>query len=285
MTARGASRGLSAGIALVIGAGVALASMDAISKGLTSQLHVVQIVWARYFFHSLIVTGVLSCSGPRGFWRARHPGRQVARAACLFGATLCMYTALTRVPLADATAVQFFAPVLVTVLSVPLLGERVRPSRLLAVAVAFASVLVIIRPGASTDPFLLLPLAAAFLLSGYLLLTRLLAHGEDARATQFYTTAVGALVLSAAAPFVWQSPSPSQWLLMAAVGGLGAAGHFAIISGMSFAPASTLSPFLYSQILFAAILSVAVFGDALTAYTLIGASMLVASGIYLWRSA
>ncbi len=285
MTAGAATRRLSAGVALVIGAGVALATMDAISKSLTSEMHVIQVVWARYFFHALVVTLFLVARRMHGFWRARRFGLQVARAACLFGATLCMYTALTRVPLADATAVQFFAPVLVAVLSVPFLGERLHAGRLAAVLVAFVAVLIIIRPGTTTDPFLLLPLAAAFLLSGYLLLTRFLSRGENPRATQFYTTAVGAVVLSIVVPLVWKTPSPAQWTLMAGAGGFGAMAHFAIIVGMTHAPASLLSPFLYSQILFATILSVVVFGDPLTIYTMAGALLLVASGLYLWRHA
>lgn len=257
--------------------------MDAISKSLTAHAHVIQVVWARYFFHTVLVTLLLAARDPHGFWRARQPVLQAVRACCLFGATLCMYTALTRVPLADATAVQFFAPVLVVVLSAPVLGERLHARRLGAVATAFVGVLILVRPGAGTDPYLLLPLAAAFLLSGYLMLTRLLARGENPRATQFYTTAIGAVILSAAVPLFWEPPTISQWLLMAGAGGLGALAHFAIIVGMAWAPASLLSPFLYSQILFAALLSVAVFGDPLTLHTVAGALLLVGSGLYLWR--
>ncbi len=274
---------LAVGILLVVGAGIALASMDAVGKHLSAELHIVQIVWARYFFHSLVVTAVLLRAGNLAFLRARRPALQGIRATCLFGATLCMYTALTRVPLADATAVQFFAPVLVSLISIRYLGERPRPARLAAAVLGFAAVLLIIRPGPNLDPFMLLPLGAAMLLSVYFLMTRMLAGHDHAGATQFYTTAVGAVVLTAAAPFVWDAPTATQLILMISVGALGAAGHFAIITGFARAPASLLSPFLYSQLLFAAALSVAFFGDALDALTVCGALLLVASGLVLWR--
>lgn len=273
---------LATGIWLVVGAGVILASMDAISKNLSTELNIVQIVWARYFFHSLIVSVVLVRSGRLDFLHSRQPGMQFVRATCLFGATLCMYTALTRIPLADATAVQFFAPVLVSLISIPFLREKAYPTRIGAVVVGFLAVLLIIRPGPSTDPYTLLPLATACLLSIYFLLTRMLSGRDHANTTQFYTTAVGALVLTLIVPFIWESPSVRQLLLMMTIGCFGALGHFAIIKGFAHAPASTLSPFLYSQILFAAFLSVMFFGDPLTIYTMVGAILLVASGLFLW---
>jgi drug/metabolite transporter (DMT)-like permease len=273
---------LSVGIWLVVGAGVTLASMDALSKYLSAEINIVQIVWARYFFHSLIVSAVLLRKGSANFLYSRQPGKQFVRAACLFGATLCMYTALTRIPLADATAVQFFAPVLVSLISIPILKEKARASRIGAVVVGFLAVLLIIRPGPSTDPYTLLPLGTAVLLSVYFLLTRLLAGRDHINTTQFYTTAIGALVLTLVVPFIWESTTFDQFLVMMTIGAFGALGHFAIIKGFAHAPASILSPFLYSQILFAAALSVIFFGDALTIHTISGASLLVASGLYLW---
>src|SRR5690606_23398427 len=159
-----------------------------------------------------------------------------------------------------------------------------RPVRLAAVAGGFIAVLLIIRPGPTSDPFMLLPLGAAVLLSVYFLQTRILAGLDHPRTTQFYTTAVGALVLTATVPFVWQTPTMGQFLLMVVVGALGAIGHFAIITGFSRAPASLLSPFLYSQLLFAALLSVAFFGDPMSPWTVAGAILLVASGLALWRT-
>lgn len=273
---------LAIGIWLVISAGVTLASMDAISKNLSTEMNIVQIVWARYFFHSLIVSVVLSRSGRFGFLRSRQPGKQFIRATCLFGATLCMYTALTRIPLADATAVQFFAPVLVSLISIPFLREKAYPTRIGAVVVGFLAVLLIIRPGPSTDPYTLLPLATAVLLSVYFLLTRMLSSRDHANTTQFYTTAIGALVLTLIVPFIWEWPTVRQLVLMMTIGGLGALGHFVIIKGFAYAPASTLSPFLYSQILFAAFLSVVFFGDPLTMHTVAGGTLLIASGLFLW---
>ena len=197
--------------------------------------------------------------------------------------TVLMYIALSKVPLADATAVQFFSPVLVTVLSVMFLGERIGLPRIAAVLAGFAGVLLITRPGlAGTDPYLLLPLGAAAVFSVYFLLTRTLSGPQDSASTLFNTTAVGAVVLSAAVPFFWQAPTAFEFVLMVAIGTLGAIGHFCIVKGFSFAPASTLSPFLYSQVLFASLYSVFLIGDPLGWQIFVGALILVGSGVFIW---
>lgn len=275
-------RGLLIGIILTVLAGVLLASMDAVGKHLSQAYLVIQVVWARYFFHSILVFGTLSARHGFGYLRPRRPVLQLVRAACLLGVTVFLYTALSRVPLADAIAVQFFAPVLVTILSMFFLKEQVGIHRISAVVIGFIGVLVIIRPSFSTDPYMFLPFVSAVLLATYLLLTRLLSTGENPHSTMFYTTAVGALCLTALMPFFWQTPDLYGFILMVLMGLCGAVGHVFVIKALAYAPASTLSPFLYSHVLFAAILSIAIFGDPLTALTLLGMALLVGSGLYIW---
>jgi drug/metabolite transporter (DMT)-like permease len=268
------------GVLLTVAGGVSLAGMDAVGKHLTGELPVLQVIWARYFVHAVLVAGGLAVLDPRlGFLRSRRPGLQLLRAACLLSATLMMYTALTRIPLADATAVQFFAPVLVTLLAAAVLRERVDAVRLGAVAAGFAGVLLIVRPGVSSDPYLLLPVGSAATVACYLLLTRILAGSDDARATLFNTTALGAAALSLAVPAAWSAPSPGQWGWMLALGALGAVGHLCWVLAMRCAPASLLSPFLYAQLLAAALLSVVVFGDPVTVWLVAGGAVVVASGL------
>ncbi|NIR32574.1 MAG: DMT family transporter [Gammaproteobacteria bacterium] len=268
---------------LTVLAGAMLASMDAVGKYLTADLDVLQIVWARYTFHTLIVLGVLAARGGLGFVRARRPGLQTLRGGALLGATLCLYTALAYVPLADATAVQFFAPVLVTVLSGIFLREHVGARRIAAVLAGFGGVLLIVRPGlAGGDWHMLLPLGAACMLALYLLLTRRLSGADDSRTTLFYTTALGAVLLTLVVPAVWRTPAPEALALMIAMGALGATAHLGLIIAFGFAPASVLSPFLYAQLVWAGVVSVLYFGDPLTPPMIIGALVLVVSGLYIW---
>ncbi|UIJ73296.1 DMT family transporter [Aurantimonas sp. HBX-1] len=275
--------GILAGICLTILSGLSLASMDTVGKFLTGRLPVMEVVWARYFFHTLAMVAWLVPTTGMRFLRTRRPGLQLLRGGTLLVATLLMYTAFSRIPLADATSVQFFAPVLVTVLSAVFLGERIGIHRIAAVLVGFAGVLLIVQPGFSdTDPYLLLPLGAAAILSVYFLLTRTLSGADDSASTLFNTTAVGAVILTLSLPLVWQSPTLAEFGLMALVGLLGAIGHFCLVRGFSYASASTLSPFLYAQVLFASIFSLVILRDPLRPNLIAGAALLVASGLYIW---
>ena len=270
------------GIAMTVVAGALLATMDAIGKHLAQQLPVLQVVWARYFFHALLVVFALLLRHGGGFLRSNHPWLQGIRSTALICVTGLLYLALVHVPLADATAVMFFAPVLVTVLSAVFLAERLTPVRVAAVLAGFAGVLLIVRPGFHSEWAMLLPLAGACMLTVYLLLTRALSGKDPSRVTLFYTTTVGAALLTLLLPLVWEVPAGGAVWLMFIMGGLGALGHFLIISAFAIAPASVLSPFLYSQILAAMVLSVAAFGDPLTLPMLAGTLLLVAGGLAVW---
>ncbi|WP_206453489.1 DMT family transporter [Aurantimonas marina] len=275
--------GVLAGILLTILSGLALATMDTGAKYLTGRLPVLEVVWARYFFHAVLMTAWLAKTRGTSFLRTRRPALQLTRGTALLCATIVMYLALSKVPLADATAVMFFAPVLVTVLSVIFLRERIGLPRILAVLAGFGGVLLIVRPGfADTDPYLLLPLAAAAIVSIYFLLTRTLSGPEENAATLFHTTAAGAVVLSLVVPFVWEAPSAADFAVMVGIGTLGALGHFCLVTGFAYATASTLTPFLYSQVLFAGIYSVVLIGDPMGLNLVLGAAILVASGLTIW---
>src|SRR5690606_24713245 len=153
----------------------------------------------------------------------------------------CLYTAVRTVPLGDATAILFFAPVLVTLLAGLVLGEYVGPRRLAAVVVGFLGVLVIIRPGVQTvQPELLLPLLGAVALSIYFLTTRCVVVRDTARTSLFDAVAAGSVVLPLLAPVYWQWPNPGQWGLMVTMGFLGAGGHLLLILAFSQVPAAVL---------------------------------------------
>ena len=276
----------TAPILLVITAGFVLAGMDAIAKHIGQLgVPVLLVLWGRYFFHTAL-TFVSYAATRRSvdFVRARKPGLQLIRAGCLFGATTYFYTALTKgMQLGDAAAIQFLAPVLVTALSGIFLGERVGPRRWTAVVIAFAGVMVVGRPGSGVLGFVaLLPLVTAVLLAIYMILTRTIRTQDSAASTTFYTTAVGAVALTLLLPYIWQPMDAPQWGLMVLMGGAGALGHFLLVRAFHAAEASALAPFTYAQVVGAILWGFLVFADVPSVWTLVGASMIVGSGIYVW---
>ncbi len=272
-------------ILLVIVAGFVLAGMDAIAKHIGQLgVPVLLVLWGRYFFHT-VLTFVSYAVTRRSldFVRARRPGLQLIRAACLFGATTCFYTALTQgMQLGDAAAIQFLAPVLVTAFSGIFLGERVGPRRWSAVVVAFLG-FVVGRPGSGVLGFVaFLPLATAVLLAVYMILTRTIRTEDNAASTTFYTTAVGGVALTLLLPNIWQPLDTAQWGLMVLMGAAGALGHFLLVRAFHAAEASALAPFTYAQVVGAILWGFVVFSDVPSIWTLVGASMIVGSGIYVW---
>src|SRR5210317_352544 len=207
-------------VALIIATGAALAGMDAFAKFLALEVPIIMVLWGRYFFHTLITFSAYSINTRSlRFLRAKRPGLQLIRASALFGATFFMYIAITRMPLGDAASIQFLAPVLVTALSGLLLGEHVGPRRWMGVAFGFVGVLLVARPGSGVLGWnALLPLATAVLLAFYMMMTRIIRNRDDPAATTFYSTAVGALILSFLVIFDWQALSAFQWSLMIAMG-------------------------------------------------------------------
>lgn len=271
-------------IGLTIATGLVLAGMDASAKYLALEVPILVVLWGRYFFHT-VLTFTLYAGRTRSleFLKAKRPGLQFLRASSLFIATGFMYVAITRMQLADASSIQFLAPVLVTAFSGLLLGERVGPRRWMAVGFGFVGMLLVARPGSGILGWsALLPLVTAAMLAVYMMMTRDIHTKDRPEATIFYSTAVGALVLSLVVPFYWQTLTPFQWTIMVAMGAAGALGHFMFIRAFFLAEASMLAPFTYSQVVGAIFWGLLIFGDVPSGWTLAGAAVVVASGLYVW---
>jgi drug/metabolite transporter (DMT)-like permease len=271
------------GILMIVCAGILLASMDGIGKYLMRDNPVPVVIWARYFFHAVVTFTLLSSKGSLGFLRANRPGLQTLRAGLLLIATCSMYFAISSMPLANATAIQFLAPVLVTAFSVPILGEIVGIRRWAAVVAGFFGVILIVRPGFGQLEWVsLLPLLAAISLSLYMIMTRIMRTMDRAETTAFYSTATGTLILSALLPMFWEMPSMNSWMLMLVLGCAGAGGHYLLIRGLSYASASVLAPFSYFHLLSAIPISLLFFGDVPDTWMLSGTVLIIGSGIYVW---
>ncbi|MBC8339888.1 MAG: DMT family transporter [Alphaproteobacteria bacterium] len=271
-------------IAFIITTGTVLAGMDGTAKYLTLELPIVMVIWGRYFFHT-VLTFALYAGRTRSlaFLKAHRPGLQFFRAAALFGATAFMYVAITRMQLADASSIQFLAPVLVTAFSGLVLAEKVGPRRWMAVGFGFIGVLLVARPGSGALGWsALLPLATAALLAGSMVMTRQLRTQWDPAAPTFYSTAVGAVVLSLVVPFFWQEMTAFQWALVVTMGAAGALGHYCLVRAFFLAEASMLAPFTYAQVVAAIVWGYVIFSDVPSAWTLAGAGVVIASGLYVW---
>ncbi len=255
--------------------------LDTTAKHLTQSYAVPQVVWARYVFHLLLLVLYL---GPRTLPVLRSANRrlQLLRSLFLLGATVLFFSALSFIQLADATAIMFVAPLVVTMLSLPLLGERVGPRRWASVLVGFLGALVIIRPGGEAmEPAALLALGAACCYALYQVATRQLAGRDPPRTTLAYSALVGALAASAVVPFFWITPDLAGWLAMTAMGFFASLGHFALIKAFAAAPAATVSPFGYVALIWATLFGLVAFGDLPDIWTVVGALIIAGSGLYI----
>lgn len=272
------------GLAFVLGSSLCFGVMDASGKLLSRDYSVLQIVWARYFFAVLVfVPWILRLGVPVAF-RSARPGLQVLRAFMLAATSAMFFFAIRFIQLAEAQAISFVAPLVVTALAAVLLGEHVGPRRWAAVLVGFAGVIVIIRPGAGVMHWAAgVVLLQAIIGAGYHLMTRFLAGYDPPRVTAVYTGLVGALLFSVSAPFVWVAPTPLHWAMMVSMGVLGTIGHWCLIQAYRHAEAASLAPFLYVSLPWVVVLGWLVFDELPDMWTLAGAAIVIASGIYVFH--
>lgn len=271
------------GIALMFAALICFSCLDATAKWLNRSIDPLLTVWWRYASSVVLVSLVINPWTRPGVLATRRPWLQVARSVLLFLSTACNFIALQYLQLAETTSIIFATPLLVALISGPLLGEWVGPRRMIAVAVGFMGVLVVTRPGLGTmHPAVLLSMAGAVAYAFYAITTRLLAGHDSAQTTMVYSGVAGFALTTPLLPWVWSTPaSPLIWLLLVGMGAFAAFGHWLLILAHARAPAAILSPFIYSQIVWMLVLGYLLFGDWPDLWTLIGAAVVIASGLYL----
>ncbi|MBT8769061.1 DMT family transporter [Metapseudomonas boanensis] len=268
------------GILLVVLATFLFAGHDALSKYLCGLYPVVLVVWARYLVHTLLMAGIFLPQSGLRVLRTRRPVLQVLRALSLLSTSLLFTAGLMFIPLAEATAVNFLAPVLVTGLSSPLLKERVTPGQWVAVVLGFAGVMVIVRPGGELfTPAVLLPLGSATGFCFYQLLTRMVAEHDSPTTSNFFAGLCNTLVMTAMVPFFWQVPSFSHGLLLVGLGGLGMSAHLFLTQAFRQAAPALLAPFGYCQIVFAGLLGFVIFSHTPEQTTVVGIAIICLSGL------
>lgn len=256
--------------------------MDATAKALSDSYHTVQLVWVRYFFHLLLFLPFVLWRYRYRLFRPARPLLQILRGAMLMSSTGLFFAAIALMPLADALAVVFIYPFVITALSPLVLGENVGLRRWAAVGSGFVGALIVIQPGAEIlsagVPF---AVAAGSIYACYVLSTRKLAGSDPPLVTLTFTGMVGAVVMTLALPFFWVMPEPGDWPLMLLMGLCAALGHLCIIIAHEKASASQLAPLGYSEIISATLLGYLFFGDFPDPLTWLGIAVIVASGIYI----
>ncbi|AQT12201.1 threonine/homoserine efflux transporter RhtA [Pseudomonas protegens] len=268
------------GILLIVLATFLFASHDALSKYLSGFFPVIMVVWARYLIHTLLMAGIFLPQSGLRVLRSKRPLLQLLRALCLLSTSLLFTSALLFIPLAEATAVNFLAPVLVTALSVPLLGEQVTRGQWLAVICGFVGVLIIVHPGGELfTPAVLLPFCSALFFCFYQLLTRKLAEHDSPTTSNFFAGLCNTLVMTALVPFFWQTPGFLHGLLMLALGACGMSAHLFLTQAFRHAAPALLAPFGYCQIVFAGLLGWLLFGHAPSLITQVGIIVICLSGL------
>ena len=273
-----------------------LSALDASGKWLLgAAIPLLVVAWFRYFVHFALMMLLVLPSRQHRYFKSQSVGFQLLRALAVLSATLMFFTSLTYLPQAQATAIMFMAPLIMLGLAPWLLGEPKRLSRWVAAAGGFVGVLIVVRPDSGLDPIgVLFALASAILFALQHICTRRLAV-DHPMTTLIWTGMVGAVLLTAALPFVWsqlwpnlQTTSLNNWMLLSSLGITGALGHLCQIQAYRLAPASLLAPFIYLQIVAAASIGWLVWGDFPDRVTWIGIAIICASGIgiglYEWHT-
>jgi drug/metabolite transporter (DMT)-like permease len=277
-----ARRARLVGIALMCSAVAVFACLDTTAKYLGRQFDVMQVVWARYTFAFLLTLIISNPLSRPGLLRTKRSGLQVGRAAVLLGSTILNFFALKYLRLDQVLAITFSTPFFVAALSVPMLGERVGPRRWSAIGVGFIGIMLVTRPGFGiAHPAMLLAMLATLAYAAYFLSTRLLARTDSNETTLFYSNGVGAAIMLPVVPFFWTPLDIRQLALLVLAGALASTGHYLLIAAHRHAPASLLSSFIYSELVWVAALGYLVFGDEPDRYTLAGAAIVIGSGLYI----
>jgi drug/metabolite transporter (DMT)-like permease len=271
-------------IILNLSAWVMLPVMDGFAKYLSSTLPILQITWSRYFFTVVFVLPIMLVFFRKNLTWTEQPKLQLIRGLLLFCANILFFYSISIISLAKALTLAFIAPLIVTLLSPILLGEKVGFRRWAAVIVGFIGSLIVIRPG-----FVEFNLASSAALGTgvmygfYLIVTRKLHNSDNPLLTLLLTGSVGAILGSIIMPTVWVQPTINEWYMMFAIGFFASLGHFFLILSLRYADASKLAPFGYFEIVPNIIIGYFFFNHFPNQWHFLGLFIIISSGIYIFR--
>ena len=269
-------------IILNLSAWVMLPIMDGFAKYLSSTIPVLQITWSRYFFTVIIVLPVMFFFFRKNLKRTQQLKLQLIRGLLLFCANILFFYSISIISLAKALTLAFIAPLIVTILSPILLGEKVGFRRWAAVITGFIGSLIVLRPGfVEINPASISALGTGFLYGIYLIVTRKLHNSDHPLLTLLLTGVVGAIIGSMIMPIVWVKPTISEWYMMFAIGFFASLGHLLLILSLKYADASKLAPLGYFEIITNIIIGYYFFNHFPDTWTFMGLFVIILSGVYV----
>ncbi|HSG03373.1 MAG TPA: DMT family transporter [Marinobacterium sp.] len=277
---------VSVGVVMMLFAVILFTGIDTSAKWLSmAGLPVLEIVFLRYFVHFLLSLFIYVPQDGLSVFRSNAPSKQMLRSIFLFLSTLFNFAALKYLPITVTTTIAFAGPIVTTLLAIPILGEKVGIHRIIAVCVGFLGVVLVIQPwGAAFHPAMILSLGNLLIVSGYFIMTRMIAGIESNGTQQIWGSGIASLALGPFALYVWVWPETTQqWLIVTLMGCFGAFGHMASTKAHRLADASILAPMFYTQVFWAALVGVWIFNTWPTVWTLSGGLVIICSGIYIWH--
>ncbi len=275
------------GILLTLVSTLFFVALDTLAKLLIEASPVLQVAWGRYIFSILLLPLLIPPRRLCQAFRSRRPLLQLSRSALLISMTVGFFTAIKYIPLVDAVVIGFAAPFLTTALAIPVLGERVGARRWTAITIGFVGVLIALRPDFDERHWAyFIPVGVAAAMAGYNVLTRLANRYDTAQTSIAYSNITGAIILSVLVvviPGSWGPLSAFDWASLAMLGACATAGHFTLILAFRNAPVSVLAPFTFAHIVMALLAGLIVFQEIPDAMTIVGAAIIVASGVYVFH--
>ena len=275
------------GIFLMVITTIVFASQDGLSKYLATEYNVYMVVMIRYWFFAAFVMTISSRKpgGVKQVAKTKTPLLQIFRSLILVAEMCVTILAFTLLGLAETHAIFASYPLIIAMLSGPILGEHVGWRRWLAICVGFFGILIILNPGNGIfSPYALVPLAGAILFALYGLLTRYAGQYDNSSTSFFWTGIIGCIAMTAIGLNFWDPVSQADWSIMLILSASGMLGHFLLIKCYEVAEASAVQPFAYLQLIWASIIGILIFGEQITTNVFIGACIIVGAGLFtLWR--
>ena len=275
------------GIFLMVITTIVFASQDGLSKYLATEYNVYMVVMIRYWFFAAFVMTISSRKpgGVKQVAKTKTPLLQIFRSLILVAEMCVTILAFTLLGLAETHAIFASYPLIIAMLSGPILGEHVGWRRWLAICVGFFGILIILNPGNGIfSPYALVPLVGAILFALYGLLTRYAGQYDNSSTSFFWTGIVGCIATTAIGLNFWDPVSQGDWSIMLILSASGMLGHFLLIKCYEVAEASAVQPFAYLQLIWASLIGVIIFGEQITTNVLIGSCIIAGAGLFtLWR--
>ncbi|MEM6902468.1 MAG: DMT family transporter [Pseudomonadota bacterium] len=270
------------GVALMVAGISTLAAMDVLIKIMSQTYSIPQVVFFRSLLSLPVLLLCLRFEGGWGALKTKHPFVHVTRGFVMAVTATCFIFSFQQLPLSDAYSIIFSNPLIVTLLAIPMLGERVGIHRLVAVGVGFVGVLIAMQPGfAQNNPGTYVALFGAFSYSLVQIFIRQMSRTETTAAITIYGTIMITFFSAVLLPWFWQTPTLMDLAILAVIGTMGGIGQYCLTSAFRYADASVLSPYNYVSLIWGAFFGFFVFGDVPSGATIVGSIIIAATGLYI----